>query len=196
VTSTGEIAVRRTQPTTARRLVAWIAPPQLERAGWIKTGRRLGAIGRCSQWWVGDWVLFGNGRWGEKYAEAARITGYDAHSLRNMAYVASRFELSRRRDNLSWSHHALLAPLTPAEQHYWLDRATAERLSVADLRLELQSARRSMAASDTRSQHTRSSVPLVATCPGCGLRFHYGAVEPGGSPAGHDSSLGELCAAS
>jgi hypothetical protein len=30
--------------------------------------------------------------------------------------VSSRVELSRRRDNLSWSHHREVAPLEPAEQ--------------------------------------------------------------------------------
>jgi hypothetical protein len=32
-------------------------------------------------------------------------------------------ELSRRRDKLTWSHHLEVAPLEPATQVEWLDRA-------------------------------------------------------------------------
>lgn len=121
--------------------IAWVPQRDLDHTDWLATGRRLGAIGRCSQWWIGDWVRYGTARWGEKYAEAARVTGYDIASLRNMAWVASRFDLSLRNDKLTWSHHVLLAPLEADEQRAWLRRASEERLSVADLRLELRALR-------------------------------------------------------
>ena len=121
--------------------IAWAPQRDLDHSDWLATGRRLGAIGRCSQWWIGDWVRYGTAKWGEKYAEAARVTGYDIASLRNMAWVASRFDLSLRNDKLTWSHHVLLAPLEPDEQRKWLLRASEERLSVADLRLELRALR-------------------------------------------------------
>src|SRR5580693_1989170 len=91
--------------------VAWTGSESMEYHDWVFEGRRIGAMGRGSPWWVGDWILYGTARWGERYAEAVKITGYDAKSLRNMRYVASRFDLSLRRDALSWSHHALLAGL-------------------------------------------------------------------------------------
>lgn len=127
--------------SSALSKIAWVPQRDLGHSDWLATGRRLGAIGRCSQWWIGDWVRYGTARWGEKYAEAARVTGYDIASLRNMAWVASRFELSLRNDKLTWSHHVLLAPLGVDEQRTWLRRASEERLSVADLRLELRAAR-------------------------------------------------------
>jgi hypothetical protein len=120
---------------------AWVPQSDLGHSDWLATGHRLGAIGRCSQWWIGDWVRYGTARWGEKYAEAARVTGYDIASLRNMAWVASRFDLSLRNDKLTWSHHVLLAPLDAEQQRRWLRHASEERLSVADLRLELRAAR-------------------------------------------------------
>ena len=55
-----------------------------------------------------------------------------------MAWVAAQFDLSLRSDKLSWSHHVLLAPLDPEDQRHWIERAEGERLSVADLRLELR----------------------------------------------------------
>lgn len=157
--------------------VAWIPQPDLDQAEWLSTGRRLGTIGRCSQWWIGDWIRYGTSRWGEKYAEAARITGYDVASLRNMAWVASQFDLSLRSDRLSWSHHVLLAPLESEEKRYWLDRARAERLSVADLRLELRTARGAIddAPVQVGAGNAPSDDSAVVVCPHCGHELRSSA---------------------
>ena len=152
--------------------VAWIPQAELGQAEWLAAGRRLGAIGRCSQWWIGDWIRYGTSRWGEKYAEAARVTGYDVASLRNMAWVAAQFDLSLRSDKLTWSHHVLLAPLESEEQQYWLDRAQEERLSVADLRLELRAARgggTGAGANQGGSDRVEEAAPAV--CPHCGHKL-------------------------
>jgi len=152
--------------------VAWIPQSELGQAEWLAAGRRLGAIGRCSQWWIGDWIRYGTSRWGEKYAEAARVTGYDVASLRNMAWVASQFDLSLRSDKLTWSHHVLLAPLKSEEQEYWLDRAQQERLSVADLRLELRASRGAgtgAAASQAASRPDSDAESDI--CPHCGHKL-------------------------
>lgn len=147
--------------------VAWVPQGDLGQSEWLTTGRKLGAIGRCSQWWIGDWIRYGTARWGEKYVEAARVTGYDVASLRNMAWVAAQFDLSLRSDKLSWSHHVLLAPLGAEEQRHWIERAIEERLSVADLRLELRArgrgSRREKAAASAESEGRGEDV-----CPHCG----------------------------
>jgi hypothetical protein len=133
--------------------VAWIAQHELAHEQWVFEGKRIGAIARGSAWWIGDWLLYGTRRWGERYAEAAKVTGYDPKSLRNMRYVASRFQLSLRRDNLTYSHHALLAGFDAEQQCHWLDRAAKDRLSVEDLRIELRTARREAEAAQ-RGQET------------------------------------------
>lgn len=145
-------------------------PPGIEQREWISTGRRLGTIGRCSQWWIGDWIRFGTARWGEKYSEAARVTGYDVASLRNMAWVASRFDLSLRSDRLSWSHHVLLAPLEEREQRHWLEKALEERLSVSDLRLELR-ARRHSSSKEQASAGEGRVEEEGGVCPHCGHKL-------------------------
>lgn len=53
---------------------------------------------------------------GEKYAQAIDVTGYEYGTLQNFGWVAGRIETSRRRDVLSWSHHAEVAALEPSEQ--------------------------------------------------------------------------------
>lgn len=159
----------KTRPSTTS-LVAWSPNENLDVRTWVKTGQRLGAMTRCSQWWLGDWVRYGNTRWGEKYKEASRITGYDVQSLRNMAYVAGRIDISRRRDNLTWSHHAEVTSLDPEKQDTWLEFAQKERMSVADLRIELRSARRVAGRSLSRERKARLTAAAVA-CPQCGHEF-------------------------
>jgi hypothetical protein len=167
-------AAKRSTGTVSK--VAWLPQGELEHGEWIAAGRRLGAIGRCSQWWVGDWIRYGTAKWGEKYAEAARVTGYDVASLRNMAWVASQFDLSLRSDKLTWSHHVLLAPLEPEQQRRWLERASEERLSVADLRIEL----RTQQGREAPPEEVVEALPpdlesgAVTVCPQCGHTIHVG----------------------
>ncbi|MGB2710977.1 MAG: LmbU family transcriptional regulator [Conexibacter sp.] len=155
---------------------AWIPGGDLQLAQWLDYGRRLGTLGRGVAWWIGDWLLYGNERYGEKYVRAARVTGYDVQSLMNMSYVASRFACDRRREKLSWSHHAELASLAPPDQDRWLDLAEAERLSVHSLRLEVRAARRTspraVAPRKPRSPETEMMTSLGSgadglVCPKC-----------------------------
>lgn len=158
--------------SSALSKVAWIPRRDLGQAEWLATGRRLGAIGRCSQWWIGDWIRYGSARWGEKYAEAARITGYDVASLRNMAWVAAQFDLSLRNDKLTWSHHVLLAPLESEDKRHWLARAEQERLSVADLRIELRGQRQG--GEGRRAKESEKVADHAVVCPKCGHEMRSG----------------------
>ena len=155
VTSLDSRLQRSEAPTSSARRpaavtsTAWSAGADLAVADWIRQGRWLGALGRGSGWWIGDWIRYGNARYGERYGLAVRVTGYDVQSLRNMAYVAGRFDAQRRRDRLSFSHHAELAGLPVEEQDLWLDRAEASALSVGSLRSELRQTRRRLASRPT-----------------------------------------------
>jgi hypothetical protein len=156
------------RPTaSATSPVAWVPGEELDVRDWVRAGQRLGALTRCSQWWLGDWVRYGTGRWGEKYKEASRITGYDVKTLRNIAYVAGAVDVSRRRDNLTWSHHAEVCALDAVEQDRWLDLALTQRMSVADLRIEVRAAERAGNGSEDRVQAHAKEV----TCPACEHRF-------------------------
>ncbi len=166
-----EISGRRpAQPSSGLTPVAWTPPREIDLAEWTAVGRRLGTMGRCGQWGLGDWIRYGNAKFGERYTRAARITGYDVQTLMNMVYVATRFEISRRRETLSWSHHETLASLEPDEQEHWLDRAATERLSISDLRVELRGARRGRkpAATEVDDRRVTSFGATALICPHCG----------------------------
>ena len=143
---------------------SWSPRGELRVNDWVDQGRWLGALGRASGWWLGDWLRYGNARYGCKYAAAAKATGYDAQTLMNMAYVAGRFEVFRRREGLSFGHHAELAGLATEDQDLWLDRAVAGRLSVRALRRELQEARRRVASRLARGE-SRATAGLAPRAP-------------------------------
>jgi hypothetical protein len=160
---------RSAYPPESFTRVGWSPTADIGLDEWSAFGRRLGEIGRCSQWWLGDWIHYGNAKFGERYSRAAKLTGYDVQSLMNMVYVASRFETSRRREKLSWSHHATVASFDLGGQEYWLERAIAGRMSVADLRLESRSWRRALEASvDGPSSHEAPDPVATLVCPSCG----------------------------
>jgi len=151
------------------KTAGWVPQPEMSEHEWAAFGRRMSAIGRASQWWIGDWLRYGVERWGEKYVRAARITGYDVASLRNMAWLAGEFDLSRRRDGLTWSHHAAVAGLEPEQRDVWLHRAESLRMSVSDLRSEIRAAQRGLAEPAATS---RAETQLeAARCPTCGQKM-------------------------
>lgn len=155
---------------------AWMAEKELPYEDWLRYGSRLGLAGRNANWWLGDWLRFGSARYGAKYAAASRVTGYDRQSLMNMVYVANRFEFSRRRENLSWSHHAELAALDPEAQDSWLERAGEDSMSVRDLREELAASRTADERRSPAPDETSADEPELITCPHCG---HHFALDPG-----------------
>ena len=101
---------------------------------WETIGITLAQIKDAHQFWIGDWLLFGEGKYGEKYTQALEATGLGYQTLRDCKWVAKQVELSRRRDNLSWSHHEEVAGLEPKDQERWLKEAEKGNMSAKQLR--------------------------------------------------------------
>jgi hypothetical protein len=131
-------------------------PDDLSFEDWEETGRTLGDIDRAVQWWVGDWLNFGEAHYGEKYAQAMDVTGLDYSTLANYGWVAREVESSRRRESLSFSHHAEVAALDPAKQRSWLVEAEASKWSRNKLRQEVK---------DDKARNPQPKEPRV--CPRC-----------------------------
>lgn len=164
---------------TPRRLarttvVAWLGHADLTVDEWQSYGPRIGLVSKSTNWWLGDWVRFGQRRYDQRYQRASELTGYDEQTLMNLAYVAGRFEISRRRETVSWSHHAELAKLDVADQELWLSRAAMQELSVRKLRAELRRAERAaltLGASTLAELEVRmpkSEPERSIVCPHCG----------------------------
>jgi hypothetical protein len=114
--------------------------PRLPFETWTALGAKIALHRNASAWWLGDWLVYGREKYGRRYKNAIAATGLDYQTLRNYAVVARRFAPSRRRDNLTFQHHAELAALTDELQDYWLDRAAAGRWSKQDLRRRVRAA--------------------------------------------------------
>ncbi len=150
--------------------VSWVPLGELGLREWAEVGRRIGSVGRNIQWLLGDWIAYGNEKFGERYARASKISGYDRQTLMNMVYVATHFPASRRRENLSWSHHEALAALESEEQERWLDQAVQHRWSVFDLRTMLRVSRKESRelAVGGGAEKEDDGAGRMMMCPRCG----------------------------
>jgi hypothetical protein len=115
---------------------ALVCPRELSEDDWKILGRTLGKLEGSIQWWIGDWWHHGYHLYGERIAVATtkEAFGYAFQTLMNFGSVAGRVTTSRRREVLSFSHHEVIAKLTPEEQERYLDIAVSEKLSVETLR--------------------------------------------------------------
>lgn len=101
---------------------------------WTELGSFLKTVEGCVQFWIGDWIRFGEKKWGEKYKEAIEKTGLDYGTLRDYKWVAEKVDLSLRNDKLDYQHHKQIASLSPKEQEKWLNKAETENLTIRELR--------------------------------------------------------------
>jgi adenine-specific DNA-methyltransferase len=109
---------------------------------WQECGQFIQKASGAVQLWLGDWLNYGEHKWGEKYAQAIEDTGLEYGSLRNAAYVAKQIDLSRRRDNLPFSHHQEVASLEPDKQTEVLDWAEEENATVREVRQKVRDVKR------------------------------------------------------
>ncbi|MFE6194489.1 LmbU family transcriptional regulator [Streptomyces sp. NPDC057838] len=117
------------------RKTGMVFSQNLSERSWERIGTNLRELTNSSAWWLGDWLIFGEAAYGwRRYREAIERTGLDYQTLRNYAWVARRFEHHRRRDSLSFAHHAEVTRLSPAEQDYWLLKAEQRKWSRNELR--------------------------------------------------------------
>lgn len=150
-----------------------IFPQNLSERSWERIGASLRDLTNSSAWWLADWLIFGESTYGlRRYREAIERTGLDYQTLRNYAWVARRFEHHRRRDSLSFAHHAEVTCLAPPEQDYWLRKAEQQKWSRNELRRSL---RASLAEQRRQAElppgGDRQEAPRLAESPGTDKRW-------------------------
>jgi DNA-binding SARP family transcriptional activator len=135
--------------------------PLLPFETWKAIGPRIATYSTASAWWLGDWLAFGQMNYGRRYEDAVAATGLDDQTLRNYAVVARRFASSRRRDSLSFQHHAEVCALSDDDQELWLDIAATRGWSKRELRRHIRATKDADASKCTVS--TQSSSPPART---------------------------------
>lgn len=103
---------------------------------WVRCGDELWVLKQAAQWAIGDWILKGEHKFGETYAQALDETKYSYGYLRNVVLVARRFPREKRVGAVSWSHHAAVAKLDDEASEDLLLRAAEEGLNRDQTRVE------------------------------------------------------------
>ena len=101
---------------------------------WEALGKRLKDIAKSIHFWLGDWLLEGDRKFGEISSQAIDENGFDQKILRNDLSICSRIEKRTRKDSLTWSHHKQVAYFELKLQEFFLDKAEREILSNDELR--------------------------------------------------------------
>ncbi|MGW7368370.1 hypothetical protein ACWGI8_34365 [Streptomyces sp. NPDC054841] len=106
---------------------------------WTRIGRVLTAAADSATWWLGDWLVFGQDRYPERYRRKIRP--------------------GRRRPGLSMQHHAEVASLTPSVQDEWLERAEKNAWSRNELRRRIRHTASAAEAQPAAAMELRLTVP-------------------------------------
>jgi hypothetical protein len=136
-------------------------PQQISFHKWMGIGVHLSCIRSSSAWCLGDWLIYGETAFQGRYRDATEQTSLDYQTLRNYAWVARKFSMSRRRDNLSFAHHAEVAALSEPEQDFWLRKAEKFAWRVKHLRHEVRTSLRERLAEDEAEIGPGSSQDMI-----------------------------------
>ena len=110
---------------------------------WMKKGQSLTHVvsvwNNHLRWWIGDWLVYGEQMFPDRYTQACDASLYDVGSLRNASWVCRNVPPENRRNELSFEHHAQVASIKNSEeQRRWLQLAVEENLNVRELRKSIK----------------------------------------------------------
>lgn len=157
-------------------------PTDLSFEDWERAGRQLSGIVDSSAWWLGDWLVYGKANYSDRYQLAIQGAGLRYQTLRNYAWVARRFDHTRRRAKLTFQHHAEVASLPLEEQEWLLDQAERGSWTTKQLRNAIRAGRngedltdeRALAAANARIQVPNSRVGVWRKAADCvGVEFDH-----------------------
>lgn len=109
---------------------------------WELVGEFIQRASYSASLWLGDWLNYGEAKYGEKYAQAIEETPLVYQSLRNISWVARKVPPAVRREELPFSHHAEVAALDGELQTLFLDKAVEHGWTRTELRAQVKNYRR------------------------------------------------------
>ena len=117
--------------------VSWEPPKSISYEEWRIHGLRVKQLADFSKFAIGDWLCFGESKFGEAYSQAASETGINEERLMQLKFVSSRIEILTRVKEISLSHHRIVATArkltTQEERSTWLQRALANNWTTREL---------------------------------------------------------------
>lgn len=127
---------------------------------WEEIGKFINRSAQAVQFWRGDWLNFGENtydQWTQYFSQDE--SAYQ--TLANEKWVASKVPFSRRRENLSWSHHAEVADLEPEEQEVMLKKAEEEHLNRAVFRKLVRAYKQKLDLFELTEDQLKPTDPVV-----------------------------------
>lgn len=142
---------------TGLKIESWVTFEQ-----WDLYGRKLQLADKGIQWALGDWVIWGEGKFKERASQAVAFSGLKVRTLQNYAVVAEAFkDKSRRRDSdeVDFSTHAAVASLPEPEQDRIIEMAAEnpEVMTREKVRIEVSRTRRRLGREKTEIQLLQTS---------------------------------------
>lgn len=113
---------------------------------WEEIGNFLMKLHESQPFWIGDWVNWGESKWGEKYTQARALTKLDYSTLAHYKMVCSKIPREQRVEGASFSHHRILVKHDPIQRARLLEQAVEREWTVADLREKSGAASKSVDA--------------------------------------------------
>ncbi len=139
--------------------VGLVAEREMSREECEDTGEGLRQFHDGLHWIIGDWMAYMERRWKVAYEEMELATGFAVKTLYNDAYVARKFEISRRRENLSIAIHAEVAATPEAWQEVLLDYVEERDLARGKLRKLVAALRDDGGEDDFRHENPKAAKP-------------------------------------
>ncbi len=118
----------------------WEPDGDLSYEQWEQDGQIFQRIDGSLNWIIGDWLNYGERKYGETYAQAIEWTGNKLQHLANIKWICGAIKTSSREEVLSWTHHGYIAHLPDDEQREWLHAAKINEWSSKELLQALESA--------------------------------------------------------
>jgi DNA methylase len=138
---------------------------------WLACGQFIRSIEQSVQFWIGDWLVYGEEHFGKTdYEQAISKTGLSYQTLRIYKSVARAFPLALRHNSVSFHHHKEIATLPPETQAQLLQQAEEEnwplfKLKQEKYRLRLETARETTPAPTTSGIILKNPAEYLQTLP-------------------------------
>lgn len=111
-------------------------PEKISLKGFVGVWQAVDNIRDRSKWWQGDLLNLGADRWSEKYTQALEATGSAYQSVLNVASICRKYTVDQRHADVSFTHHASVAPAPPELREQWLTEAAENGWTVEQIRNE------------------------------------------------------------
>lgn len=129
-----KVEVIRTRHLVAENMIVVKSQVEISLDEWKIFGLKLIQAEKFVQWYLGYWWNYGYKRWKEESQAFLDECGYKKHTIDDYGSVYMRVKSSVRTEDLSFTHHRLVASCEESKQREYLKQAVDEHLSVAALR--------------------------------------------------------------